>query len=234
MNQLHQLLKLQEIDNDIQAGKKRLREVLQAQKGNEKLEQARERREDSAEALAHIQRSQKALEFELQQVSSKRKRSSERLYSGKVTNPKELADLQQELESLDRRHGDLEDDLLQVMMDAEEAQEEDDEVAAEVHELEARWANKKAALAEEQNELATHLNELLAARKEQTARIEQKHLSAYERTLQMRGGVAVTVVIAGTCLSCGVRVSSSKVNAAQEGALVRCGSCDRIIVIQGG
>lgn len=234
MNQLHQLLKLQEIDSDIQTSKKRLHEVLQAQKGNEKLEQARERRGESAEGLAQIDRREKALEFELQQVSSKRQRSSERLYSGKVTNPKELADLQQEIESLDRRRSDLEDDLLQVMMEAEAAQEEDDEVAADVREIEAAWERKRASLAQEQDELATHLNELLARRKEQTARLDRKHLSAYETTLQKRGGVAVTVVISGMCLTCGVRVSSKKVNAAQEGALVRCGSCDRIIVIQGG
>jgi predicted nucleic acid-binding Zn-ribbon protein len=103
-----------------------------------------------------------------------------------------------------------------------------------MQEVEAFWERKRASLAQEQDELATHLNQLLATRKEHTAHLDQKLLSAYETTLQKRGGVAVTVVISGTCLTCGVRVSSSKVSAAQEGALVRCGSCDRIIVIQGG
>lgn len=232
MNQLHHLLKLQEIDDEIRSGKQRLREVLLAQKGNEALERARERRERSGEALAEVQRRQKALEFELAQVYDKRQRSSDRLYSGKVKNPKELADLQQEIESLARRRSDLEDDLLEVMMEAEGAQEEDDEAAAELAEVEGAWAEEKTALSEEQDALATRLNEVLAAREKQAGRVDQKHLTAYENTRQKRGGMAMAVVKDGLCQACGVRVSSSKVSAAQDGALMRCGSCDRILVIK--
>lgn len=231
MNQLHQLLKLQEIDHDIRAGKDRLREVLQAQKSNEKLEEARAQRTKSQETLQEAQRQQKALEFELNQVTSKRKRSSDRLYSGKVTNPKELEDLQLEVESLDRRRNELEDELLEAMFATESAQEEDDEVDAVVESLEAQWAEKKAKLADEQDQLARQLNELIAAREQQASRIGQKMLAAYEETRQKRGGVGVAVVLGGLCQSCGVRVSSNKVSAAQSGTVVRCGSCDRILVV---
>lgn len=231
MNKLRDLLKLQEIDHDIRAGKQRLHEVLQAQKSNEELEEAQERRARSQEALQEAQRQQKALEFELNQVTSKRRRSSDRLYSGKVTNPKELEDLQLEVESLERRRNELEDELLEAMLVTESAQEEDDDTAAVVEELEAQWAQKKSRLAGEQDQLATKLNELLATRQQQASRIDQQMRAAYESTRQKRGGVGVAVVLGGLCQSCGVRVSSSKVSAAQAGKLVRCGSCDRILVV---
>lgn len=231
MNPLHQLNHLQQIDEEIGAKKQRLREVLQAQKGNEALEQARTRHERSSEALSEARAQQKELEFELGQVTTKRQRSEDRLYSGKVKNPKELEDLQRENESLGRRRDDLEEELLEAMMFVEGAQEEDEEADAQLEALTADWAQEKAALAREQEELATRLNDLLAQRKEQAARIDAKYLSAYEKTRSKRG-TGVAVVQDGMCTACGVRASAGKVRAAQGGELVRCGSCDRILVVR--
>ena len=231
MSQLHSLLRLQEIDTEIREKKQRLREVLQAQKGNQGLIEARQRRERSGEALHEASGRQNALEFELSQITGKRRGSEQRLYSGEVQNPKELADLQHEIESLGRRRSGVEDELLEVMLEVESAQEEDDSAAGQLHELEAIWAQQQIALAREQDQLAARLNALLAARKEQAARLDQKHLAAYDSTAAKRGGVAVARVKDGLCQVCSVRASSSKVTAAHNGQLVRCGSCDRILVV---
>lgn len=230
MNPLQQLYYLQEIDREIAGGKQRLREVLQAQKGNAALEQARAQHEQSSEALKEARARQKELEFELTQLTNKRKRSEDRLYSGKVINTKELEDLQREIESLGRRRDDLEDELLEAMMTVETAQEEDEETGSTLEALEDEWAEEKASLAQEQNEVATRLNELLAQRKEQAARIDDKFLTAYEKTRSKRG-TGVAVVQDGMCTACGVRASAGKVRSAQVGEMVRCGSCDRLLVM---
>lgn len=230
MNSLHQLYHLQQTDQEIGAKKQRLREVLQAQKGNEALDRAREQHERSSEALSKARARQTDLELELGQVTNKRQRSEDRLYSGKVTNPKELEDLQREIESLGRRRDDLENEVLEAMMRVEGAQAEDEEKGAQLEALEADWEQEKAALAREQNELATRLNDLLAQREEQAGRIEAKFLMAYEKTRSKRG-TGMAVVKDMMCTSCGVRASSGKVRAARTGELVRCGSCDRILVM---
>lgn len=230
MNSLHQLYHLEQTDKEIATKKQRLREVLQAQKGNEELEEAREQHERSSEALSEARARQKDLELELGQLTDKRRRSEDRLYSGKVTNPKELEDLQREIESLGRRRDDLEDDLLQAMMTVEGAQEAEEEAAAQLKAVQEDWTQEKAALAQEQNELATRLNELLAQREEQAGRIDGKFLAAYEKTRSKRG-TGMAVVKDMMCTACGVRGSSGKVRAARTGELVRCGSCDRILVL---
>jgi predicted nucleic acid-binding Zn-ribbon protein len=120
------------------------------------------------------------------------------------------------------------------MLEVESAEEENQEAAARLQEEQERWQEQKSALSEEQDQLASRLNALLATRQEQASRLDQKHLSAYESTRSKRGGIAVAVVKDGTCQVCGVRVSSSKIHAAQEGALMRCGSCDRLLVIWSG
>lgn len=230
MNPLHQLYHLHQVDSEIATKKARLREVLQAQKGNAALERARAQHEKSSAALSEARAQQKELEFELGQVTKKRQQSEDRLYSGKVTNPKELEDLQREIESLGRRRDDLEDEVLEAMMAVEGAQEEDAETGATLETLEAEWEEDKASLAQEQDELATRLNELLARREEQTARIDGKFLTAYEKTRSKRG-TAIAVLEDGMCSACGVRASAGKVRSAQVGELVRCGSCDRLLVM---
>lgn len=230
MNQLHLLQRLQEIDDEIGAGKRRLREVLLAQKGNPALEEARSRRAVTEAALREGRSQQKGMEQQLNQVVDKRRRSSDRLYSGTVSNPKELSDLQNEIDALARRRSDLEDSLLELMIEVEAAQEADDVAGAELEEMEAAWAEQREALAGEQDRLAARLNALLEQRQKQAAAVDASFLSAYESTRQKRGGVAVAVVKDGLCQACGVRVSSSKVSLAHSGSLARCGSCDRIIV----
>lgn len=232
MNQLHLLYHLQETDHEITAKKQRLREVLLAQKGNPALDQARQRRAESEEMLGDARARQKDLELQLAQIVDKRRRSSDRLYSGKVTNPKELSDLQHEIDSLARRRSDLEDEVLEAMLEAETAQEQDAAARDYLAEVEEEWAQQKEALAAEQDQLANRLNTLIEKRQQQAARIEPKFLTAYDSTRQKRGGVAMAVVQDGSCQVCSVRISSSKVSLAQTGALARCGSCDRILVIR--
>ncbi len=230
MNQLHQLLHLQETDSEIQAKKQRLRDVLLGQKSNPTLQEAQQRRTVSENALRDARRRQVEMEQQLNQLVEKRRRSSDRLYSGKVSNPKELSDLQNEIEALGRRRSDLEDELLELMLEVEAAQQEDDEAGVHLETQEAAWARQKQALSQEQDELAGQLNKLIEKRQQYAGALEPKFLAAYDSTRQKRGGVAVATVQDGLCQACGVRVSSSKVSLANSGALARCGSCDRIIV----
>lgn len=230
MNQLHRLLLLQETDDEIQAKKQRLRDVLLAQKGNPALEQARLRYAAGQSALRDARARQKELELQLNQVVEKRRRSNDRLYSGKVKNPKELSDLQHEIEALGRRRGDLEDVLLELMIEVETAQEEDDGARAAAAAAESAWEQQKEALAREQDQLATRLNALIEQRQKTVAALDSQFLTAYDATRKKRGGVAVALIHDGLCQACGVRISSSKVSLAQSGSLARCGSCDRILV----
>lgn len=228
MSQVQQLYRLQQIDNEIREKKQRLREVLQAQKQDEELRRAQARQEAAAQALTEARQQQKALEHELTQVNTKARRSEQRMYSGKVTNPKELTDLQQEIASLGRRSETLEEEILETMLLVEETQEEDEAAREALGEVQERWQKTVERLQKEQNELAVRLNELLAAREKQVQRIEPKMMSLYEKTGSRRGGVAVAGLRGGTCQVCGVRTNNAKIRAAEEGKLVYCGSCGRI------
>lgn len=232
MSQVHRLYRLQQIDSEISAKKERLIEVLRAQKADEAVRAARQKAEEASQEFQRRQKQQQALEQELGNINEKSRRSEQRLYSGNVKNPKELEDLQHEVEALGRRRAALEDEILEAMLVVEEAQATNEQAAARQDELERSWALRLQSLRMEQSEVATRVNELLAERTECVARIPADLLTAYQETGKQAGGIAVSALELGRCQVCKVTVSGIKKKAVDQGELVYCGSCGRILVLR--
>ncbi|MCI0393530.1 MAG: C4-type zinc ribbon domain-containing protein [Chloroflexi bacterium] len=229
MSQVEQLYRLQHMDDEIREKKKRLGEVLRLQKESEELVVARKRAEAAAAALQRWRTRQTDLNLELSGLESKVKRSEDRLYSGMVKNPKELSDLQHEIESLVRRRAALEDEILETMIALEEAQAADGAATAELDGIRAGWERQQQGLKNEQNELARRLNDLTSLRQQQVALVTPAMLARYESIGQKRGGVAVVALRNNMCRGCQTTVPASLVKAVNEGRVVTCDSCDRIL-----
>lgn len=229
MSQIHLLFHLQQIDSEINEKKARLREVLQAQQQTGPLLAARQKTQETDAARQQLRNQLKDLELELGGVNAKAQQSERRLYSGKVTNPKELTDLQHEIEALGRRRAVLEDEILEVMVQLEEADAANQEAAQILEEMEAAWSTELDKLKAEQKRLAVRINELIAQRQQQVQRIDARMLKVYDSTGRQHNGVAVTTLKGGLCTACGVTASAQKVKKVDEGELVYCGSCGRIL-----
>lgn len=229
MAQVQQLYRLQQIDTEIREKKQRLGEVLRAQKEPEALLAARRQAETAAAELQQWQIRHKDLGLELSSLNNKARSSENRLYSGNVRNPKELEDLQKEVESLSRRRSALEDDILEAMIMIEETQAEKAAADEAQAEMEAEWEQRVAGLKAQQNELALRLNTLNGLRQKQVALITPDLLAEYEQLSQRRGGIAVAALRGNECQGCQLTVSANKVKDAAEGKLVYCGSCGRIL-----
>jgi predicted nucleic acid-binding Zn-ribbon protein len=229
MTQIHQLYQLQQIDTEIREKKQRLGEVLKAQKGSKALLAARERAETAAAEHQSWQTKHQALNLELSSLNTKTKNSENRLYSGKVTNPKELSDLQNEIDSLNRRRAVLEDEILEAMVMVEDAETEKADADEALAEIEARWEETMVSLKQEQNELALRLHKLTGAREERASVIDAALLEEYEKLKLSKGGVAVVKLRVKACMGCQLTVSAVKVKEAQRGRKVYCGGCGRIL-----
>ena len=145
MSQAQVLYDLQQIDTEIRTKKQRLGEVLRLQKEPPALLAAREKAAAAEADLGRWRARHKDLTLEIATVADKAKRSEERLYSGVVKNPKELNDLQHEVEALGRRRATLEDEALQVMMTVDERQAISGAAAMELqHQLGTIARGKKA------------------------------------------------------------------------------------------
>ncbi|HOU40837.1 MAG TPA: C4-type zinc ribbon domain-containing protein [Promineifilum sp.] len=229
MSQARVLYDLQQIDTEIRTKKQRLGEVLRLQKEPPALLAAREKAATADADLSRWRARHKDLTLEIAGVSDKAKRSEERLYSGVVKSPKELNDLQHEVEALGRRRATLEDEALQVMMTVDERQASSSAAATERDHLADEFAASVVHLQAEQQTLALQLNRLLDKRKKQVMLAQPALLKVYDQLIQEKRGLAVAGLRVNKCQGCLVTLSASTIRAADEGKLVRCDSCDRIL-----
>jgi predicted nucleic acid-binding Zn-ribbon protein len=229
MSQAQVLFDLQQIDNEIRAKKHRLGDVLRLQKEPAALLAARERALAATTDLQNWRSRHNNITLEIDGVNDKAKRSEERLYSGAVKNPKELSDLEHEVTALGRRREKLEEDALQIMETLEKRQAEKAEADAELNKQAAEFEASVAALKQEQQTLAIHLNKLLEKRERQVALAQPALLKAYDQLSRQKNGVAVAGLRHNKCLGCQLTLSAHVIKAASEGKLVRCEHCDRIL-----
>lgn len=230
MTQGEDLYHLQRIDSEKDAKEHRLAEVKAALGENEALQQARRDVKKTEEQARKLALKQRNLELEIESLSEKTSRSEKRLYSGKVTNPGELEDLQNEISSLKRRQQRLEDDLLEIMIEHEEAENAHEEAIDHLQETESSWKNQQANLRAERAELESRLEKLAKEREEILPSIAPQDLNTYRTLRQHKGGQAVARVQDSVCKGCGVTISSSLDWKLREGELVRCDTCGRLLV----
>ena len=231
MSQIDHLYRLQLLDDEIRQGKERLSDVLRLQAKSPKLFAARERVEVTKAELQQCRTSQNDLNLELSSLNTKSKRSEDRLYSGIVKNPKELADIQQEIESLGRRRAVLEDEVLEAMIFLEDAEVADETATTELFEIEEEWQQDQVDLQLEQAELVQRLGELLTTRKQQLTSISPQALKAYQGAKRHAGPSAVVLLINGRCRGCQVTVPAMQAKGVNEGQIVTCDSCARLLYL---
>ena len=224
------LLHLQSLDQEEDVKRRRLAEVEAALGESEALKQARRALESTQAQVKRWTLRQRDLELQTQGISDKISRSESRLYSGAVTNPKELTDLQAEVASLRRRRQKLEDDLLSAMIEREEAQAAQDDAHQSLDETKARWSAQQSDLLAEREALQEKLAELQQAREEVLPSIDAGDLAAYQALRRRKGGIAVVEVVNGACGGCGVGVSPGLEWQLRSEGLGTCSNCDRIIV----
>ena len=229
MSQADLLYRLQQIDDEIRKSKVRLAQVIKLQGKSAALEGARQRAQETAEVLSEWRGQQSALNLELSKVNEKSKRGETRLYSGTVKNPKELEDIQHELESLGRRSSVLEDELIEAMIMVEESEEEASAASQEQETVEASWAQDQFSLQEEQAELIEAINNLTSQRKQHLTLVSSESMAAYQNAIRRAGNMAVVPLKRNRCSGCRVTIPANLVKLVEDGNLVTCDNCSRVL-----
>jgi predicted nucleic acid-binding Zn-ribbon protein len=156
----------------------------------------------------------------------------ERLYSGRITNPKELGDIQHEIEYLKRRQANLENQQIEAMMALEDATTNLAVANEEFVVAEAAWKSENAELHQEYETLKKELGQLLPQRKQLLRAISEKDRSEYGSLQRLRKGIAVVAVQQGRCSSCNVSIPKRDLErAAQKDEIMHCSGCDRILYV---
>ena len=228
--QLLTLYHLQQIDRDIAEQKGRLGEVLLKLKGSAEAEEARIALDEVQIAWHKAQTEQTNCELEMGALEEKIVQAETRLYNGKVVNPKELIDLQNELESLMRRRGHNEDRLLGLMATTEGRVLELKSAEQRLSQLQTAWQQTSNQLTQEKVALATTLNELLSKRQSNIEYITPAIYQQYEQLRKTKKGSAIAPLNLNACGVCQLTLSSTVIKRINQGQIEPCPSCGRLLL----
>ncbi len=179
-----------------------------------------------------VAREASRLEGEVELLEQKIAREVQRLFSGGVSNPKELSSLQAEVESLKRRRSTQEDELLEVMVNRESAGEtlarlKDEQAAASKESEELR-----ARVEEISNEIDADSDEHERSRGAIASDIPSDLLALYDKLRSEKAGVGAAKLEGATCLGCHMKLPAQELERMRsEGGLQRCDNCRRILVV---
>jgi len=221
---------LQNLDTKIEEIRESLRAAEERLSQNEALKAARLSAGQSEETLRQSRAELRELELDVEELESKISSTEDALYGGEVSNPKELASMQQELDYLRRRQRGVEEDTLSLMARVEEHETALEAAKQRLADEERRWHQLQRELGEKTLQLRSELEELEAARDDIAGSIPEGDLSLYQSLRRQKSGQAVALLEKGICQGCRVALPTSMAQKVRRGdEVVRCSSCQRIL-----
>ena len=231
MSQATHLYRLQIMDLALGHVQNRLDEIEKILGANEEVLGARQVLEAAEKVLLPWQANALNLDLEIKSVALKLQTTDQQLYAGKVTNPKELQDMETEIASLKRRQSQLEDELLEAMVNVENGQTAVVAAKENLQNVQALWAGSQIDLVDEKERLEADRDKRRKDRAQAATEIDAPNLAKYEALRVKKRGQAVALLDGDNCKACGVEQTSMIGQLVrQEGTkLVICGSCGRIL-----
>ena len=232
--QIDVLVELQELDQ------KRSRNAQSQQELRQKLADIRLELEDAEKKVAARRQEVKELEdkyggLEGQLKAVEGEIKEKRVHQARTNNKRKISDTQREIDSVQKKKGELEENALQVFEQLEDkkkdlAQSQDclAKVKVRCQQEEERTKSEIADLEREERQLREERGGLVRC-------LDPTLLSRYERIFAKCGGLAVVQIQQRTCKGCHMRLPPQLCNQIQSGELQRsetiyyCPHCTRII-----
>ena len=231
--QLSILLLLQKLDNEIAQEKIRLSLLPERIQEKERQITLLEKKEQlEKDALKELQLRFKRRELDAKAVNDKIEKHKSELYGGKISDIKELKQLQKVIESLQADCDKVEEDLLLLM-------EEEDSFKLKVSALEKELVGLKSQLAKieqqvelEENKIIEFIEKKEAEREGIADKINDKVLmDRYLVLWNDKRGEAIVEIDGPICSGCNLSLPSDIIYHLEKGdCLIICPNCNRILV----
>jgi len=230
MSLAKRVFELQQVELSIQGYGKQLEEMDLRIRHNDKYEQAEADLKVAEDGRSAIEKQYKELDAEAEALRAQVKQISDKLYGGKIKNPKELVGYEQEANIIKASLDKKDDVLLDMMEKLESGKSDIKKLQESCKAAKKAWEGEKDELRVQVDEVKRELNELEKKRSEIVASIDKDTLAAYE-AVKGRKGQAVVKVEQGRCLGCRVTLSVSELQHVRGNAIVTCGNCGRILYL---
>lgn len=232
--QLQLLWELQELDLTISSVKKKIEDApLQSgvDQVTERLKELNNQLSEDELRLKEDRKTLRSLEMNTQKIVDDRKELSENMYGGKVSNIKELEQMQRKMDLLAAEKKKLEDNILNLMESIEEQESSLEQISAELNHSRQDLEGKEKQLTDELLQLERELARLEEERINIAGKIEAKYMNKYVMLAEKNQGQALARVVEDLCSGCRVYISSGlRGKLYNPAAMVYCENCGRLLV----
>jgi len=230
MGVARQLYQLQDIDLEIESNERALDQIARQLGESEAVVKTQNQLQLEQQHLEELRRKQRSAEWEIDDVSTKLTAAEKKLFSGDIKNPKELTNLQHEVETLKTRRDQREEKALEIIDQVELSETSVARLSSELETLEAEWQRRQQQLSNELEKHKAILSDLRHKRQLLTNEIDSETLEFYQ-ALRKEKGMAVAKVEQGICRGCRISLPVTELHRARSGNLVQCSSCGRILFL---
>lgn len=224
------LVDLQKVDKELQA-LEALKGDLPQQVGKlrNELNAAKETYGSQRNELTEIKKTKALREVELQDFQEKAKKYREQLYA--VTSNREYDAITTEIDAVDAKISDVEDEILQFIEDEEILEQELANAEPEITALEENLDKTEKELNEKIQATEKEYEAFRRQRDEISESVERRVLYQYERIRKGIGNSVVAEIMNNACGSCFSSIPPQKqLEVRTMTQLIFCESCGRILV----
>jgi len=172
----------------------------------------------------------KKIEEKNNQLQMKLQEDEHALYGGKISLPRELQDIQNEIASLKKQVAIQDEEQINSMMRVEDIEKKRLGILKELAEAESVFATRVAGLKGENSSLENKKANLVTERNAAVQNLDAAYIEKYEALRKSKRGLAVAMATDQSCSACGSTLTPSDWQAARSPQrLVTCSSCGRIV-----
>ena len=176
---------------------------------------------------------ERRIDDEASAIGERAEEVNKRLYSGTVSSPRELQAMQADIDMLQRRRSDLEDEELEIMEQREALDGELAALDAAIEGLRAAVAQLQETIARTEGEIDAEIAQEVATRTDLAQPIAEVLLRDYERRRVQNRGAGAARLVGTTCQACHLTIPSTEAEKIRRGAgsvIAYCDNCSAILV----
>ena len=224
------LFQLQQLDLELDRLTNEHQAITTSLQGNAKLRKLRSDHEVAQEEWQSSLQTQKDAEWTLEDSNNRIQQQEQRLYSGSVTNPKELQSLQLEVQRLRALQNRQEEHLLEVIDTTESLQEVAQQKLVGFQQAQDAWQEEFTALTARREQVEGQQRQLREKREQLVTSLNGDLVKRYETMRRTKQGRAVSKVEQNSCQWCRVILTPSELQHVRiSGELQTCTNCGRIL-----
>ena len=229
------ILELQLLDNEIMQANTKLKslpEIEQLLHIDKRITAATEEASVVKAETDQIALELRRGEVDVETVTDRIKKDEARLSSGNAT-PKELEQLQHEVESLKKRQEALEEIELEIMIRNDAVTARSSTLTTDLASLQTLKDEISGRLQSATNEINKVIADKNTARNLVAGKIEKALIDLYEKIRGNAGGVGAAALVGNKCNGCNLAINAvemDRIKSLSKDELLRCEECRRILV----